>query len=373
MKILTSRERLDRCFRHLETDRPGINLRGFGFNKPKDITYAPLKKRALEECDIVEGYNLPEIEGTTHMAFFNQKNNDRFTFKKEQHNDHLVKYSCIVHTPTGNISQEYMVGNSGQGYIVKNLIETTEDAERYLTLDYPALEPNFDDYFKLDRKVGDRGIVVVKPCYNPAGCVTTMLGSERFAIWSIDHREMLHRLMEHRRDYILDIVKILIENNVGPYFGFAGHEEIAPPLHGAKDFYDFNVKYDKPIMDLIHNSGGLVKVHCHGSLKKVLDGFLDIGVDVLHPIEPPPMGDVTAKEAKEKFRGKICIEGNIQIGDMYTLNSDEIKVMIENLINDAYDDQEGLIVCQSASPYIRNMSKTVYDNYNIMIDTVLNL
>lgn len=372
MKALTSRERLDRCFKQMETDRPGLSVRGVGFNRPKDETYKPLRELVVEKGDLVEDFRLPEIEGTTRLDFSERNDSSRFSVKKDQFNDDFTRYTCTLHTPEGDLSQQYMVGKKGQGYIVKHFIETPEDAEKYLTLENERIVVDFDKFFELDRKIGDRGIVLIKPCQNPAGTVVTLMGSERFAYWSIDHRDILHRLMERRRDYILDAVKILIENKVGPYFSLSGQEEVTPPLHGLKDFYDFNVKYDKPIVDLIHNAGGYVHIHSHGSLSKVLDGFLDIGMDVLHPIEPPPMGDVPARVAKEKFRGKVCIEGNIQIGDMYTCESEEIRNMVMELIKDTYDDSKGLIVCQSASPYIRGMSQKVFDNYSMLIQTVLN-
>jgi hypothetical protein len=72
-----------------------------------------------------------------------------------------------------------------------------------------------------------------------------------------------------------------------------GQERVAPPLHGPLDFHDFNARYDKPIIDLIHEIGGRMHVHCHGSIKRVLNYFVDMQVDVLHPFEAPPMGDIT--------------------------------------------------------------------------------
>ncbi len=104
----------------------------------------------------------------------------------------------------------------------------------------------------------------------------------------------------------------------------AGEEYLVPPLHGPTDFCDFNVRYDKPIIDLIHDAGGRVHIHCHGSVKRVMAGFLDMEVDVLHPFEAPPMGDITPAEAKEVIRGRVCYEGNIQIHHMYEHSSGAI-------------------------------------------------
>jgi len=172
-----------------------------------------------------------------------------------------------------------------------------------------------------------------------------------------------------------NMVKVLIDRKILPFFGMNGEEYIVPPIHGPEDFSDFNVKYDKPLVDLIHNAKGSLHIHSHGSIKKVLNGFLDIGVDVLHPFEPPPMGDITSKEAKEIIKGKICFEGNIQIADMYEKSPENIKEQVHSLIKEVFYDKEGLIVCASASasasPYIANEGKTCFENYQAMVETVL--
>ena len=72
----------------------------------------------------------------------------------------------------------------------------------------------------------------------------------------------------------LELVKHLLAQGVGPFFSMLGQEYIVPPLHGLDDFNDFNVRYDKPIIDLIHNNGGRVHIHSHGKIRTVFSGLL---------------------------------------------------------------------------------------------------
>ena len=144
-----------------------------------------------------------------------------------------------------------------------------------------------------------------------------------------------------------------------------------PPLHGPKDFYDFNVRYDRPILDLIHDAGGRVHIHCHGSIKRVMQGFVDLGTDVLHPFEAPPMGDITPEEAKAFARGNLCLEGNIQIAHVYEHTPEQVREETEALIEATFDDRRGLIVSTTASPYIRGRGETCFEQYKAMIDTAL--
>jgi hypothetical protein len=151
----------------------------------------------------------------------------------------------------------------------------------------------------------------------------------------------------------------------------ADFERLITTLHGPRDFADFNARYDRPIFDLVHDAGGRVHVHCHGSIAKVFDGFLEAGVDVLHPFEAPPMGDITAAEAKRRAAGQLCLEGNIQIADMYESTPEEIRRQTESLIAECFADRTGLIVSPTASPYIRGRGEQCFPQYKAMVDAVL--
>lgn len=362
MHKLTSRERLDRCYRHKETDRPGLFIRGVGDNTPPHASYKPLCEMVLSGCD---------LKNTVYLE--NYKDITGHLFKKEYYTDEFERYLEIVHTPEGDLYKSSMVSLKGKpGYVEKHLIESLDDVEKYLLLPERKLIFDPETYFEADRNMGDRGIVVAEIGLNPAGSVAELLGSELFAIWSIEHRDVLHVLMEHEKNMIIKIVKSLLDWNIGPYFAMLGEEYITPPLHCPKDFYDFNVIYDKEIIDIIHESGGYIHIHSHGPLKNVLKYFIEMGTDILHPIEAPPMGDVTLRDAKDVLGNKVCIEGNIQIGDMYAASPDKIREMASQVIDEAFDDSKGLIVCPTASPYVTVLDENTLKNYEALIDTVLN-
>jgi hypothetical protein len=200
-----------------------------------------------------------------------------------------------------------------------------------------------------------------------------LFGSEQFALLSILQRNLIHRLLQRELDTKLRLVDFLIRQGVGPYFSICGQEMVAPPLHGRADFFEFNVRYDQPIAELIHAAGGRLNVHCHGRLKAVMDGFPAIGADVLHCFEAPPMGDVTPGEVKQAWRGQIALEGNIQIADMYEKPPDDIRAQTEALIRDGFDDRRGLAISPTASPFIPGRGADCYPQYAAMVDAVRGL
>lgn len=361
MKKLSSRERLHRCYYHQETDRPGIYVRWGGIENNNDLTYRELKIRVLAKTDRKLVY-----PGYLH------KQKPQFTIRREDYDENFYREIYALNTPAGPLEKSSLLGKHGQpGLHETYLLKDESDVEKYLSLPLPEISGNVDDFFRMRKDLGERGIVEASFDTNPGGTVVELLGTENFAIMSVLNRELVHLLLERECEISIRLVKYLLEHGVGPYFCTDGQEYIVPPLHGRQDFYDFNIRYDRQITDLIHEAGGRVYVHSHGSVKTVLDGFIELGADVLHPFEAPPMGDITPREAKAIIRGRMTLEGNLQIADMYESTPDKIRAQTEVLLQDAFDDSRGLIVCPTASPYLAGEGEKCTANYMAMIDMVL--
>jgi len=361
---LTRKERLERLYRHEETDRPAVYSReGFPRNDP---SYDRLKHLLREKSELKAAWNIGGMISETPVD----------VETTDLGGDFLLRVSTM-HAPAGNLTEEKMIGKPGgrsQGHdmVRKNYIASVEDAEKYLSCEPPSLISNdFGSFRRIEDMVGDAGIAHVDLGSNPGGKVAELCGTELFAVWSAEERELLHELCRAEQQKLLKICRILIDNRIGPYYGLSGHELIAPPIHGLDDFRDFITRYDMPVMDLLKNAGGYVHVHCHGSIAGVLDEFIKLGVDVLHPFEARPMGDISAAEAKRRVGRSMTIEGNIQIADMYETSADNIRSQVRDLIRDAFYDNRGLIVSPSASPYVYDRGGVCFDMYEAMIDEVV--
>jgi hypothetical protein len=291
----------------------------------------------------------------------------------EPYSEDFEKHVTILHTPAGDLRASKRVGLKHQpGLQETYFIKTRKDAEKYLSLPMPERAGDVGSFFPADNELDQRGIMDVSLGFNPAGFVAELCGSETFAIMSITDRDVIDALCQRQMEIILETVKFLLTQRVGPFFSMAGEEYLVPPLHGPKDFFDFNVRYDKPIIDLVHEAGGRMHVHSHGRVKKVMQCFVEMGVDVLHPFEAPPMGDITPAEAKDMARGQLCLEGNIQVHHLYEHTPEQICEETAALMATAFDDRTGLIVCPTASPYIPGKGEDCLGRLRAMIETVHN-
>jgi hypothetical protein len=358
---MTSRERLDAAYRCQPTDRVPIFVRGVSETSPRDPSYAPLRELVCRACDLKWGWGSSHVLPTTPT-----------TSRTEPYDEDFDLVTTVLPTPRGDLAHRHLAGRKGQpGMTRKHWLADREDALKYLSLPPPEPTGDASGFFELRERAGDRGIVEVHAFEgNPAGAVAELFGSEQFALLSVEDRGLLLELMEHETQRHLKVLDHLLARGVGPYFAYSGQEYVAPPLHGPRDFWEFNVQFDKRIFGRIRDAGGLVHVHCHGSLARLLEGFIEAGVNALHPIEAPPMGNVPAAEAKRVLRGKVCIEGNVQVGDLFTLPPDAIERQVVQLIRDA-GDGGGLIVAPTASPYPPVCTERMWANYERMIRATL--
>lgn len=365
---MTSRERLLAAYRRKQPDRVPINVRGvrvhdeawMGNHHP---SYDPLIKAVSEQCDLVGGFGVSQgwLLTASREVEIERKTRDSPDWTYRQ---------TIAHTPKGPLSCVYrsskreFVGLSHEFWV-----KDEQDLERFLSVPYVPPRPDVSGYGAAVERMGERGIVLVGTA-DPIAFVHELLGSELLGFWSIDRRNTIDALVEIFTDRLVEWFDWLIAGGVVCVFGFAGAEYVAPPLMHPRYFRDWVTRPMTKITDRIHRAGGLVHVHSHGPLSAVIEQFADMGSDVLHPIEAPRMGDVELADAKRRIGDRVCLEGNIQIGDLYAAQVDEVRDLVKRAIDDAAPDG-GFVLCPTASPFTPVLPEKALRNYLAMIEAGL--
>ena len=253
----------------------------------------------------------------------------------------------VLHTPTGDLEAIDLFSPEGKpGYRTKYFLESVEDCHKWLSLPEPDYDIDPGSYWEADRRIGDRGLVMVgfpEPMY----FIHDKMGSELFALMSVEQRDMLHQLIGTAYRHAEYYLHRVLEHGIRGLFGYAEPELCIPPLHSPADFDDFVTRYDLPLIDLIHDAGGLVWCHCHGNMDPVLERFADdLKVDCLNPIEPPPVG-IPLDEAKQRVGDRMSLEGNVQVGWFDTCSPDEIRDRTRQALREAMPGG-GFILCPTS-------------------------
>lgn len=363
---MTPRERLLTAYRGGKPDRVPVFVRGvYPYNKRfcerMHPSFKPLIDLVREKCDQVAfvGYDRG-LMLTAPSAY-------SVTSRVVSETDTQTVHEHLIETPKGPITQQVTQAKGQPSLTTKYWVKTDEDLERVLSIPYVSPEPDVSEWRDQDSILGDKGVAFPE-ISDAVSIVVNLFGSEEFAIRSITRRDELIEIIGLMNERVLDYYGKLMDAGIGPVIASNGQEYITPPLHGPQDFHDFVVPFDKELVRLVHDKGRIMRIHCHGPVLRALDGFLEIGVDALHPVEAPPMGDCTAADFRAKVGNRMCMKGNIQIGDLFSSTAEDIREQVRNLIADCGTDG-ALIVAPTASPYLRELTPQALANYTAMVDS----
>jgi Uroporphyrinogen decarboxylase (URO-D) len=365
---LTSRERLLRAARGGSVDRVPISP-PIGFSPvewdehwanagaPPDPLWHEVAKLCRKHCDC-----LVQIPGPVHQLF-----DRRFLLTPPGYIEQLpptqegewqaVRH--IIHTPKGDLTTtDRDQPGIATSWYTEPLVKTAEDAEALLSVPYEFRPPDLAPSLAYMQKVGDRGLTEINVS-TPMVSVSRLMHFDQFLLWCRTERALVHRLLSTMAERVALGLEHAVKAGLGPVMWLGGSEQATPPMMGPTMYDEFVVRYDGPLIDLVHAHGGLVHVHCHGRIGGIVDRLLDMGVDMLDPVEPPPDGDVTMAEARAAVGARLTLLGNIEFRELEFSSPRRIEHLVRTAI--AEGGPERMILYPSAGP-IAKLTPQYRDN-----------
>jgi len=130
---------------------------------------------------------------------------------------------------------------------------------------------------------------------------------------------------------------------------------------------DWRVLYKpayKKLFDRVHEKGLKVFMHLCGNVTSILPDLIDIGLNVLNPVQPQAM-DVEL--LSREFGGDLCFYGGIDVqGTMVHGSSEEIRKEISRLV-ELFGRFNGGYICSTSHSL---MPETPLDNIITMLRTI---
>jgi uroporphyrinogen decarboxylase len=172
----------------------------------------------------------------------------------------------------------------------------------------PMRPDNMDDIIR-DLKANANGEHLVVPggyagIFERAYCV---MGMEEFFVESLIDPESTAVLLDKITDYKIALAKRKIEIGckVGHHSDDIGCQ--TGPLITPSVFFDLILPRTKKLFDVYKNAGLPVIMHSCGNIMQFLPALMDIGLDMLEPVQPC-MG---LEELMQRFGGKLTLWGGI--------------------------------------------------------------
>ncbi len=242
--------------------------------------------------------------------------------------------TTLVKTPKGALRRKEI---EEEGFVLDHkwqkepLVKDTSDIEKLLSLRDDYELPGFSALEKEVDEIGNRGLPTF-PVPSPILVASETMHFGTFLEWTLTEKILLERLIDTACQRIYDRLETVLKSGLIPLVRFGGMEQATPPMMSPQLFDDLVVKYDRILYDLVHRHDGFVQVHCHGRVKGILERLIDMGVDALDPVEPPPQGDVEIGEAKRIVDGRMTLVGNIEYQDLELGTPEEIDRKVREAI-----------------------------------------
>jgi Uroporphyrinogen decarboxylase (URO-D) len=354
---LNVRERLLTALAGKEPDRVPITLYGVypysvGDWRASRPSYRPLLDLAREETDPFCQWNVDQGIFYSHVP----------TTVKALEDGAFVERT--IKTPLGRLICVTNTSPATQ-WIKKFYLQDDDDVQRFFSIPYEPVRPDLQPVLELEETAGERALMCTS-FLDGLGVVADLFTPEEFAVRCISQRRTIRGMVEKISEQLYDYLAHLLTHGPKSLYIIGGPELATAPLLAPRYFDEFVTAFDRRLVEMIHRHGSWAAIHCHGRLNGVLERIADLGADALHPCEAPPMGDVPLAEVKRRVGDRMCLIGNIQIGDVISGERADVNARVREAIRDGAPGG-GFVLSITASPYEEELSAQALENYRQLV------
>ena len=189
--------------------------------------------------------------------------------------------------------------------------------------------------------------------------MTRIVGPENLLLWIALYPERFGRFIERTNEFALECLKAQIEAADGLLDGIVIWGDVAY----KKDMFFSPVywrRYYKPglkaMVDVCHEFGLPVIYHGCGNISRIVEDFIEVGVDALNPLETKAGLDVV--DLRRKYGHRIAFCGNMNVIDWAEKSQEELKAIVLRKLNAA---KGGGFIFQSDHSIPSNISGQDYE------------
>jgi hypothetical protein len=391
--MMTRRERLMATLQGKTVDRPPVSfyeINGLDedpydqdpFNIYNDPSWLPLIELATEKTDRIVQYQIPQFKASgdkfsaDDISMVGVPFNPLAEFTKskrwlDENGRRFIRNTIKVRDKilTSTTRQDPDVNTV---WFEEPLLKNTDDLKTFLKLpriEY-TYEPDISGFLEAEKALGDSGIVMIDTP-DPLCLAAELFDLGTYTIIALMESELFHQLLERFSTYLQKKTELVGRMLPGRLWRIYGPEFASSPHLPPHLFREYVVKYDTPMVNVIHNYGGYARLHSHGNLKNILDDIVSTGCMGLDPIEPPPQGDVSLSYVRENYGKDLVLFGNLEASDIENLTADQMeKKTIQAIEEGTEGEGKGFVLTPSSCPYGRKLSKTALTNYETIINVV---
>ena len=275
-----------------------------------------------------------------HMGGLNvSQQTDRWEVRTEElHRGNTTAWQSTIRTPDGTLTQEFSRSEIRPGTFVyactKKPIKTPADLDVAV-----KHEPPMPDGFKENAKrrvgrikaaLGDDGIVGCWSPHGPFNNASLLVDHEELYTLFLTDFEFYERLMRFAMNRILDYARAMDEAGVDVQC-LGGN--VPGGFLGKRTYDRYILPFEREYISFLQQNGTPAMYHNCGQIMNLVESYVDLGVRVVEPFSPPPLGDADLARAKTLVDGRyVILSGIDQVNVLQKGSIDQVKRATEQTI-----------------------------------------
>jgi uroporphyrinogen decarboxylase len=191
-----------------------------------------------------------------------------------------------------------------------------------------------------------------------------LMGFNHFALSLIDDKALVADVFNRVADIqFQSLTKVLSMDYIGAVWTVDDIAMGSGPMIMPEIYREFVFPCYKKMADMCHESDRIFGMHTDGDITKLMGDLINVGIDVLHPIDPTCMN---IQQVKKDFGDKICLAGNVSNEMLQNAQPQDIEARVKELLREIAPGGGYLLSAGNSVP-----AWAEYENYKAMIDTGL--
>ena len=327
------RERFQKAMNHEEPDRVPIDLWITGAAYENLKSHLRITAPEIQEWGIMSNWKISEeMLRRLHVDFRRVYMNPSSSFEPKDHGDGTIDsefgsrfawfgpYLEVVHFPWAEFTE----------------VEQIEQYE-WLDPDDPSRMDGVADRAKHLHEKTD--FAVIGMVGGPWGafeiCAHYMRGFDKFLVDLATRKDLAKAMMDKAMRLAIEMNRVLLDE-AGDYLDLVLVGDDLGHQHGLimspKMYRDLVKPRHKKIYSDIHKRAPHVKVlyHSCGAIEPMIDDLIEVGVDILNPLQPLARGMESAL-LKKKYGDRICFHGGVDLQDAMAATGtlDDVRKEVE--------------------------------------------
>jgi uroporphyrinogen decarboxylase len=311
------RERFQKAMNHEEPDRVPIDLWITGAAYENLKSHLKITAPETQEWGIMSNWKISEeMLRRLHVDFRRVYMNPSSSFEPKDHGDGTIDsefgsrfawfgpYLEVVHFPWAEFTE----------------VEQVEQYE-WFDPDDPSRMIGVVERAKYLHEETD--FAVIGMVGGPWGafeiCAHYMRGFDKFLVDLATRKDLAKAMMDKAMNLAIEMNRVLLDE-AGDYLDLVLVGDDLGHQHGLimspKMYRDLVKPRHKKIYGDIHKRAPHVKVlyHSCGAIEPMIDDLIEVGVDILNPLQPLARGMESAL-LKKKYGDRICFHGGVDLQD----------------------------------------------------------